>query len=101
MAVCCNPAAAITASGRTTYMAEPIANDWKAIRDRMQQIKSEESASSQPCPRCSGRGWISDYIGRSACSCGLSLQKNLPSTGCERHEVPICVTLTWPKNWFG
>jgi hypothetical protein len=27
-------------------MAEPIANDWKAIRDRMQQIKSEEWARS-------------------------------------------------------
>jgi hypothetical protein len=39
-------------------MAEPIANDWKAIRDRMQQIKSEESASSRPCPRCKDRGWM-------------------------------------------
>ena len=81
-------------------MAEPIANDWKAIRDRMQQIKSEESASSQPCPRCSGRGWISNYIGRSACSCRLSLQKNLPSTGREGRGVPSRVTLTWPRNWF-
>jgi hypothetical protein len=90
----------MTAFGENTHMAEPIANDWKAIRDRMQQIKSEESASSQPCPRCSGRGWISDYIGRSACSCGLSLQKNLPSTGGERRGVPSRVTLTWPRNWF-
>jgi hypothetical protein len=42
-------------------MAEPIANDWKAIRDRMQQIKSEESASQQPCSGCKGRGWIPAY----------------------------------------
>ena len=81
-------------------MAEPIANDWKAIRDRMQQIESEESASSQPCLRCNGRGWISNYIGCSACSCRLSLQKNLPSTGREGHGVPSRVTLTWPRNWF-
>jgi hypothetical protein len=44
-------------------MAEPIANDWKAIRDRMQQIKSEESASSRPCPRCKDRGWMPNYGG--------------------------------------
>jgi len=25
-------------------MAEPIANDWKAIHDRMQQIRAEQSA---------------------------------------------------------
>jgi hypothetical protein len=37
-------------------MAEPIANDWKAIHDRMQQIKLEESA--WPCGRCGGRGWM-------------------------------------------
>jgi hypothetical protein len=37
-------------SGRDTQMAEPIANDWKAIHDRMQQIKSEESAALRPCP---------------------------------------------------
>lgn len=38
-------------------MAELIANDWKAIHDRMQQIKLEESA--WPCRQCGGRGWIS------------------------------------------
>ena len=69
-------------------MAEPIANDWKAIRDRMQQIKAEELASFRPCLRCNGRGWISDYIGRSACSCGLGLQKGLTSTGPERRGIP-------------
>jgi hypothetical protein len=44
-------------------MAEPIANDWKAIHDRMQQIKSEESASHRSCPGCNGRGWVPDYLG--------------------------------------
>ena len=29
-------------------MAEPIANDWKAIHDRMQQIRAEQSAFSRP-----------------------------------------------------
>jgi hypothetical protein len=42
-------------------MAEPIANDWKAIHDRMQQIKSEESAALRPCPRCKDRGWMPVY----------------------------------------
>ena len=44
-------------------MAEPIANDWKAIPDRMQQIKSEESADLLPCPRCKDRGWMLVYRG--------------------------------------
>jgi hypothetical protein len=44
-------------------MAEPIANNWKAIRDRMEQIKSEESASSRPCARCGDRGWVPLYRG--------------------------------------
>jgi hypothetical protein len=39
-------------------MAEPIANDWKAIHDRMQQIRAEQSAFSRPCPQCNGLGWI-------------------------------------------
>ncbi len=69
-------------------MPEPIANDWKAIRDRLQQIKSKESASSRPCPRCNGRGWIADYIGRSACSCGLGLQTGLPFPGADRRGTP-------------
>ena len=45
-------------------MAEPIANDWKAIYDRMQQIKAEQSAFSRPCPECNGLGWIPDFSGR-------------------------------------
>jgi hypothetical protein len=36
-------------------MAEPIANDWKAIRARMQQIKLEEAGL---CRRCGGTGWM-------------------------------------------
>jgi hypothetical protein len=48
-------------SGRHTQMAEPIANDWKAIHDRMQQIKSEESTALWPCPRCKDRGWMPVY----------------------------------------
>jgi hypothetical protein len=43
-------------------MAEPIANDWKAIRDRMQQIRAEQYASSRPCPRCNDCGWIPDFL---------------------------------------
>jgi hypothetical protein len=42
-------------------MAEPIANDWKAIHDRMQQIKSEESTALWP--RCKDRGWMPVYMG--------------------------------------
>jgi hypothetical protein len=42
-------------------MAELIANDWKAIHNRMQQIKSEESAALRPCPRCKDRGWMLVY----------------------------------------
>jgi hypothetical protein len=45
-------------------MAEPIANDWKAIHDRMQQIKAEQSAFSRPCPQCNGLGWIPDFSDR-------------------------------------
>ena len=43
-------------------MAEPIANDWKAIHDRMQQIAAERSASLRPCPQCNGQGWIPDFL---------------------------------------
>jgi hypothetical protein len=39
-------------------MAEPIANDWKAIHDRMQQIRAEQAAFSRPCPQCNGLGWM-------------------------------------------
>ena len=49
-------------------MAEPIANDWKAINDRLQQIQAERSAFFKPCPTCNGLGWIPDlwhYGGRS------------------------------------
>jgi hypothetical protein len=41
-------------------MAEPIANDWKAIHDRMQQIQAERSEFSQPCRMCNGLGWVPD-----------------------------------------
>jgi hypothetical protein len=44
-------------------MAEPIANDWKAINDRMQQIQAERSPSFGPCRQCSGRGWIPGPFG--------------------------------------
>ena len=43
-------------------MAEPIANDWKAIHDRMQQIRAERSAPSPPCPQCGGRGWTPHFL---------------------------------------
>jgi hypothetical protein len=33
-------------------MAVPIADDWKAINDRMQQIQAERSPSFGICPRC-------------------------------------------------
>jgi hypothetical protein len=39
-------------------MAEPIANDWKAIHDRMLQIRAEQSAFSRRCPQCNGLGWM-------------------------------------------
>jgi hypothetical protein len=43
-------------------MAGPIANDWKAIADRMQQIQAERFPSPRPCPRCEGLGWIPRYV---------------------------------------
>jgi hypothetical protein len=69
-------------------MAEPIANDWKAIRDRMQQIKSEKQAFQQPCSGCKGRGWIPVY-GRSgsytACVCEICQNpRDLPSPNPDR-----------------
>jgi hypothetical protein len=39
-------------------MAVPIANDWKAINDRMQQIQAERSPSVGRCRGCGDRGWI-------------------------------------------
>ncbi|MEA2726521.1 MAG: hypothetical protein QOF70_996 [Acetobacteraceae bacterium] len=45
-------------------MTEPIADDWKAIHDRMQQIRAEQSASFQPCPQCNDLGWIPDFSDR-------------------------------------
>jgi len=64
-------------------MAEPIANDWKAIRDRMQQIKSEELASQQPCSGCKGRGWVATYRrsgSYTVCVCDMCHNpKGLPS----------------------
>jgi hypothetical protein len=47
--------------GRSTQMAEPIANDWKAINDRMRQIQAERSAASRPCTICNGLGWIPEF----------------------------------------
>ncbi len=44
-------------------MAEPIANDWKAIHNRMQQISRRKSAALWPCPRCKDRGWMPVYRG--------------------------------------
>jgi hypothetical protein len=45
-------------------MAEPIANDWKAIHDRMQQIKAEQVAYHVlRCPQCNDRGWVTYYTG--------------------------------------
>jgi formate dehydrogenase maturation protein FdhE len=43
-------------------MAEPIANDWKAIHDRMQQIRAERSASFRHCPQCGSRGWVPNFL---------------------------------------
>jgi hypothetical protein len=42
-------------------MPEPIANDWKAIHDRMQQIKAERSVAARSCAICNGLGWIPDF----------------------------------------
>jgi len=44
-------------------MTVPIVNDWKAIRDRMQQIQAEESSVYRPCPLCQGIGWLPDLDG--------------------------------------
>jgi hypothetical protein len=48
-------------------MAVPIANDWKAIHDRMQQIQAERSPSFRRCRMCNNMGWIPElrYDGRS------------------------------------
>jgi hypothetical protein len=48
--------------GRSAQMAEPIANDWKAIHDRMQQIRAERSASFRHCPQCGSRGWVPNFL---------------------------------------
>ena len=42
-------------------MAVPIADDWKAINDRMQQIQAERFAVSRRCVMCSGLGWIPEF----------------------------------------
>ena len=42
-------------------MAEPIANDWKAIHDRLRQIQAEHFAAARPCPQCNGSGWMSEH----------------------------------------
>jgi hypothetical protein len=43
-------------------MAEPIANDWRAINHRLQQIKAEQAGSYGPCPECGGRGWVAHFV---------------------------------------
>lgn len=48
---------------RKHKMAEPIANDWKAINARMQQIKAEDSGVIQSCPKCYNSGWIANFYG--------------------------------------
>ncbi len=88
-----NTTTAMTYLGGITHMAEPIANDWKAIRDRMQQIKAEESAFPRPCPQCKGRGWIPDHMSarhaEAVCVCDFCHNPNdLPPTGRERRGVP-------------
>jgi hypothetical protein len=47
-------------------MAVAIADDWKAINDRMQQIQAERSAFFKPCRMCNNLGWGPDlrYDGR-------------------------------------
>jgi hypothetical protein len=69
-------------------MAVPIANDWKAIHDRMQQIEAERSVSSGPCRECHGRGWILDFSDRrchGAVVCNRCRNpKNLPRPSPER-----------------
>jgi hypothetical protein len=42
-------------------MAEPIANDWKAINSRMRQIRAERvEPRPPPCQQCKNTGWVSD-----------------------------------------
>jgi hypothetical protein len=43
-------------------MAVPIANDWKAIHDRMQQIQAERSPPFGRCLRCNNLGWIPEPL---------------------------------------
>ncbi len=44
-------------------MAEPIANDWKAINARMQEIKAENAGVIQSCPKCYNIGWVAKFYG--------------------------------------
>jgi hypothetical protein len=88
-----NTTAAMTAFREDQAHGGTIANDWKAIRDRMQQIKAEESAFSRPCPQCKGRGWIPDHMSvhraEAVCVCDFCQNPdNLPPTGRERRGVP-------------
>lgn len=41
-------------------MAGFIANDWKAIHDRMEQIQTERTGVTLVCHRCGNKGWVSD-----------------------------------------
>jgi hypothetical protein len=55
-------------------MAELIANNWKAIHDRMEEIKAEQSASCFPCTECGSRGWVPSFLnGRQSKIVGYSV----------------------------
>jgi hypothetical protein len=73
-------------------MAEPIANDWRAIHDRMQQIEAERSPSPRRCPRCNDRGWMAGYGRERVVTCDLCRNpKDLPHPSPERREKMVSV----------
>ena len=43
-------------------MPVPIADDWKAINDRKQQIEAERSAFSKPCRMCNNLVSVREVI---------------------------------------
>jgi hypothetical protein len=71
-------------------MAVPIANDWKAIHDRMQQIEAERSPSPRYCPRCNDRGWMPGYGGEWLVICNICHNpKDLPRPSPEHREKTV------------
>lgn len=74
-------------------MAQPIADDWKAINDRMQQIEAERSPPRRRCPRCNDSGWMPESGGtrqafeRGVCDVCHNPQ-DLPRPGLERRGAP-------------